>query len=134
MLKQVHTIPTAADCDAGQASVLEMDSVFQSLSSDLQAQYRGAHDAIMNAYNGEWYWGINWIPFNPQCGTMQELGNQADALTAQMQSAAGQVPVGVGGPATQASQSSILSGLIGGQGTTLLIVGGLVVAYLVLKK
>lgn len=126
-------IPTTDNCDEGQASVLQMDAIYQSLSPDLQSMYKSSHDAIMASYNGTWYTGIDLIPFNPSCGTMCALGNQAEGLSAQMQSAAGQVPIGVG-PSGQANQSSLLSSLLGTGNTTLLVVGALVVGYLVLKK
>jgi hypothetical protein len=126
-------VPTTSTCDSGQTSILEMDSVFQSLAPSLQVQFQSAHDEIMSRYNATWYPGIDWIPFNPACGTIYSLGIQADGLTAQMQSAEGQAPIGVSGPAS-GSQSPFLAGLLGSGNTTVLVIGGLILAYLLLKR
>jgi hypothetical protein len=134
MLRAAPLIPTAATCDEGQASVLQMDSVFQSLSADLQSHFQSAHDAIMASYNGTWYTGIDWIGFNPACGTMYNIGAQADALTVQMQTAEGQATISAPGPSTGSADLSLLPSLLGGSNTVLLIVGGLVVLYLVVKR
>jgi hypothetical protein len=133
MLASPPLIDTAATCDQGQTSILQMDSVFQSLSSDLQAQFQSAHDVIMSSYNATWYTGIDWIGFNPACGAMYSLGVQADALITQMQVAEGQTPINAPGPAT-GSSISLLPSLFGSSNTTLLLLGGLVIGYLLLKK
>jgi hypothetical protein len=130
-----QAICTSVDCDSGKASIDEMDAVFQSLPINLQSRYQSAHDGIMAAFqkNYSWYDQI-FGAFSPSCCTIQQLGNQADGLTAQMQAALGQIPVGVGGPGTQSQPIPFLSGLLGGSNTSLLLIGGLIVAYFVLKK
>lgn len=133
MLAQTPIIPTTGTCRTGQSSILQMDSVFQSLSSNLQAEFQSAHDTIMSSYNSTWFPGIDWIPWDPSCGIIGALGVQADGLTAQMQSAEGQIPVGVGGPAST-SQQSLLPSLFGGQGTAVLLIGTLIFGYLLLKR
>src|ERR1700752_558454 len=119
-------VPTTATCTDAQTSILQMDSVFQSLSPDIQAKFQSAHDTIMQSYNAQWYDALTWIPLTCATTSLYALGVQADGLTAQMQSAAGQVPVGVGGPATGAYQS-LLPSLLGGQSTAVLVIGVLVV-------
>lgn len=81
---------TTPQCTTGEAQIQQMDSVFQSLSSDLQAQYQSAHDAIMSSYNSIYGITTNYIPFNPDCCTLADLGNQAVSLQNQMLSASGQ--------------------------------------------
>jgi hypothetical protein len=126
-------IPTSSTCTDAQTSILQMDSVFQSLSYALQAQFQSAHDTIMTSYQSQWSSTLTYIPFECSLTSLYALGIQADGLTAQMQSAEGQTPIGVGGPASGA-QSSLLPSLLGGSNTALLIVGGLVVLYLVVKR
>jgi len=85
-------ISSDSDCTTGQASITGMDAVFQSAPATIQAQFQSAHDDIMNRYNQSWYIGINWIPFNSACSTIQTIGQQADALTRQIQTAMGVTP------------------------------------------
>lgn len=104
-------VATTVDCDNGQASVTQMDSVFQAAPANIQTQFRQQHDAIMSTYNSTWYTGIDLIPFNPACGTMQQLGQEADALANQILQAQGLSPVA--GPSTGSSLSLTTMLLIG---------------------
>ncbi len=97
---------TSTMCDSGSASVTEMDSVYQSLPSDIQSRFQSAHDLIMAGYNANYSFYDSWIPFNPVCCTLQQIGQQADTLTNQMQVALGQVPSG-SGPGTQSQGMSL---------------------------
>lgn len=110
---RANAICTTPDCDTGQASILQMDGVFQSLPANLQYSFQSAHDSIMQAYNNTWYTGINWIPFNPSCCTIQDLGTQADALTVAMQTAMGQTPVHPLTPQGMSMSGLIVLGIIG---------------------
>src|SRR5713101_1469054 len=133
MLSQA--ICTSTMCDSGKASIDEMDSVFQYLPASLQSRYQSAHDAILSAFQANYSWYDQVFgAFSSSCCTIQQLGQQADGLTAQMQAALGQVPVGVGGPGTQSQPVPILQGLLGGSNTALLVVGGLIVFYLFLEQ
>jgi hypothetical protein len=123
-------IPSSVDCDTGMTSVNQMDSVFIALPPTLQGRFQSAHDTIFNAFNAMWYTGIDYIPFNPQCDTILSYGQQADALTQQMQSAMGQSSV----PGPSGTPQSLFQSLVGTGGTSLLIIGGLVLAYAVIKK
>lgn len=87
---------TTPMCNAGAANVNEMDSVYQNLSSDLQPQFQSSHDAIMSEFNSHWTTVDQLIPFNPVCCTICGEGEQAQALTAQMQKAAGAVGLAPG--------------------------------------
>jgi hypothetical protein len=126
-------IPTSSTCTDAQTSILQMDSVFQSLSAEMQSRFQSAHDTIMASYQSQWSDTLTYIPFECALTSLYALGIQADGLTAQMQSAAGQVPVGVGGPAS-GSHQSLLPGLLGTQSTAVLVIGVLVVGYLLLRK
>ena len=107
---------TTPMCDSGSASVSEMDNVYQSLPIDTQSRFQSAHDSIMASYNANYSFYDDWIPFNPVCCTLQQIGQQADTLTNQMQLALGQVPTAPG-PGTQSQgmslQSMIILGAVG---------------------
>lgn len=83
---------TSVDCTTGKALVDEMDAVYQSMPTNLQSSFQSAHDGIMSAFASTWYVGIDLIPFNPSCGAIAQLGQQAATLTTQMQTAMGQNP------------------------------------------
>jgi hypothetical protein len=77
-------------CTTGEAQVQEMDATFQGAPSNVQAQFQSAHDSIMTSFNQIYGMLTNYIPFNPDCCTIGDLGNQAQALQNQMLSAMGQ--------------------------------------------
>jgi hypothetical protein len=106
---------TTPMCDSGAASVAAMDSLFQSLGSP--SQFQSQHDQIMGAFNQTYSWYSGLIPFNPNCCSVQQIGQQADALTVAMGGASN-------GPATQAQGMSITSILL------LVGVGYLALVYL----
>ena len=81
---------TTPQCTTGEAQIQEMDATFQSAPANVQAQFQGAHDAIMSSYNSIYGVLTNYIPFNPDCCTIGDLGTQAQALEAQILSAMGQ--------------------------------------------
>jgi hypothetical protein len=99
----MSVICTTPQCDKGEASVAQMDAVFKDLSADLQNHFQSAHDAIMTALNSYWTSLDSYVPFNPACCSILSLGVQADQLTQQMQSAAGQQVTT--GPSLQDQQS-----------------------------
>jgi hypothetical protein len=132
MLSQICT---SQQCVSGKASVDEMDAVYQSLPANLQARYQSSHDAIIRAFNDNYSWYDSVFgAFAPSCCTIQQIGQQADGLTAQMQSAIGQYPIGVVGPGTQSQPTGLLTDLLGGSNTALLVIGALILAYVVIKR
>lgn len=83
-------ICTTPQCTEGEAQVQQMDSVFQSAPPYVQSQFQSAHDAIMATYNATYGMFTNYIPFNPDCCTLADLGTQAVALQNQILTASGQ--------------------------------------------
>lgn len=81
---------TTPQCTDGEAQVTQMDSVFQNAPANIQAQFQSAHDAIMSSYNSVYGAFTNYIPFNPDCCTIGDLGTQAVALQNQMLVSMGQ--------------------------------------------
>lgn len=114
MLASGNYICTTPMCDAGEASVSQMDIVFRSLPAGLQNQFRSTHDNIMDNLASVASWYSDWIPFNPNCCTIQEIGQQADNLTHQMQVANGQVPSGpLSDPGGMSLTSMVVLGVLG---------------------
>ena len=88
-----QTVCMTGDCAAGAASIRQMDSVYQSAGPDTQATFQSAHDGIMASFNQSYSWYSEWIPFNPGCCGILQLGAQADQLTVQIQRALGQTSI-----------------------------------------
>ncbi len=102
-------ICTTPMCDAGAASVAQMQTVFNQLDSAGQVQFLSSATAINDSFNSIYSWYSDMIPFNPDCCAVQDLGAQADALTHQMQQYMS-VPAGsqLGpGPGTSAAGMSL---------------------------
>lgn len=90
--------PNTEDCNLGAAAVQSMDSVFQSAPATVQASYQSAHDDIMGQFNANYSWYSSWIPFNPTCSVVCNIGTQAEQLQQQIQRAMGQNPTPAGSP------------------------------------
>jgi hypothetical protein len=115
--------PTSGDCGPGADAVNQMDSVFQSAPAAVQANFQSAHDSIMSQFNSVYSWYSSWIPLNPDCETVCNLGVQAVALMNQIQAAMGQSPT----PSTPGGGINLT-----GSATMIIIVLG--VAFLLLNK
>jgi hypothetical protein len=88
----MSVICTTVMCSEGKARVSEMRRVFNILSGNPsfnQAKYEPSVLAIEQAFDDQYSLFSEWIPFNPACCAIKDIGAQADALTLQMQSAAG---------------------------------------------
>lgn len=83
-------------CQAAENAVQQMDSVYQANVASL-TNYQSSHDTIMSSYNANYSSLEDYIPFNPNCCTMQTIGQQAYDLMIQMQTALGQNPTPGGG-------------------------------------
>jgi len=73
-------LATSVDCDNAQASINQMTSVYNSLPDN--SAYTSAYQSIMDSFNAAWGYGITGPGL---CGTVYQIGCQADALTWQMQ-------------------------------------------------
>ena len=99
------TICTSAMCAQGKASVSEMRRVFNILSGNAsfnRAKFEPSVLSIEQAFEEQYNILSEWIPFNPACCAIKDLGNQADRLTVQMQTAAGAATT-PGGPGSSQS-------------------------------
>jgi len=97
MLRQVSTtgcvgisvIPSSTMCTDADSCIQTMDSIFQSLSLDLQARFQASHDSILAAYNNTVSWYSKYIPFSPSCSSAYSIAQEADVLSNQMNIAQG---------------------------------------------
>ncbi len=113
MLGNCPFIATSSTCQTGEAAIAQMDSVFQSLPVDIQNNFQSAHDMIMASYNANHSFYTDWIPLNPDCVIICQIGEQADALTSQMQIAIGQVPASHVTPSQMSIQSMLILAAVG---------------------
>lgn len=128
----VPLVTTSVNCDNAQASVNQMNSVFQSLGSpsQYQAQIDSINASIANS--SSWYYTFG------MCATAFNIGIQADTLTSQMLSDAGQI--GVVGPTCGDVAPIGLPGIqaltagVAGLGLGALAVGALALYFFVYKK
>jgi hypothetical protein len=92
------------DCAAGRVSVQEMRSTFDALVANPQFdrwRFESSVVALESTYNATAGWFSEWIPFNPNCCAIKDIGIQADELTRQMLVSVGSADAGQR-PASQA--------------------------------
>jgi hypothetical protein len=92
-------ICTTGDCAAGRQSITEMDDAYKAADPSIQSQFQISHDALLKSFSDNYSWYSEWIPFNPACCGIVDLGAQADTLSAQIAKASNQQSPG-GGPST----------------------------------
>src|SRR5262249_43112152 len=96
-------ICTSAMCAQGRVSVQEMRSTFDELSKrdDFNRGYfEPTVTEIERSYNDSYSIFSEWIPFNPECCAIKDIGSQADSITAAMLTSV-HVQAPVPGPASQ---------------------------------
>lgn len=121
----VPMVTTSTDCSNAQSSVVQMNSVFQSLGSP--SQYQDQITSINNAIQA----AVSWYSTFGMCATAFNIGIEADTLTNQMLSDAGKS--GVQGP-TCGDVAPIQAGaVLGGLGIGVFLLAGLAI-YLYLGK
>jgi hypothetical protein len=121
---------TSAMCAEGKLSVQEMRSTFDSL----QAQYPNFQSSfyeptvvsIEQAFNANYSWFSSYIPFNPECCAIKDIGAQADTVTQQMLASVNAAPSGLG-PGSTTPPISLGIGSLGfvvGAGLVLWLIAG----------
>lgn len=78
---------TTVMCSQGKASVETMRHTFDTLSNEInfdRYHYESAVSAIEQAFQDNYGMFSQWIPFNPACCAIKDLGLQAEHLTADM--------------------------------------------------
>lgn len=86
-------------CAQGKASIQEMRRVFNILSGNAsfnREKFEASVLGIEGAFEDSYSVFSEWIPFNPACCAIKDLGNQADRITTQMLTAAGVALPGTG--------------------------------------
>lgn len=87
-------ICTTPMCSAGEASVSQMRAVWADYQGDVRVQQFGPTvQAISDSFDSAYHVYDPYIPFNPVCCTVADIGAQADAITNQILSAVGAQPL-----------------------------------------
>ena len=88
---------TTVMCEDGRRKVAQMWTAFNYLSENYPAFNRNHFLPVCNTLQqsldaiDSWY--ATWIPFNPVCCSMDDIGNQAIQVTNQMMSSVGAATV-----------------------------------------
>lgn len=80
-------ICTTALCAEGRAAVQQMMGTFTYLSNNPQfpkARFEATVHSIESAFDDQYTMFSEWIPFNPACCAIVDIGKSADNLTNQM--------------------------------------------------
>lgn len=91
-------------CAQGRTSVQEMRNMFDTLVSAYtdfdRSRFEPTVVGIERSFNDAYSVFSEYVPFNPTCCTIQQIGAQADSVTAQMLKSVSAVSPSVPGPAT----------------------------------
>lgn len=82
---------TTAMCSEGRASVQEMRKTFDTLATDEnfpKAYFEPTVISLEQSFQANYSIFSEWIPFNPSCCAIKDIGAQADDLTTRMLAAA----------------------------------------------
>lgn len=117
---------TTAMCARGRTSVNEMQNMYDTLSSDYtdfdRNRFAPTVSGIKKSFDDAYSVFSEYVPFNPTCCTIAELGKQADTVTSQMLQSVSAAPAGQG-PSSAPPPIDI-----GGIGNTVLwVIGGILV-------
>src|SRR5262252_8383947 len=93
-------ICTSTMCADGRVSVQNMRSTFDSLVSNTdfnRSYYEPTVLAIEKSFHDNYSVFSEWVPFNPSCCAVKDIGAQADEVTHQMlQSVGAEAPTAPG--------------------------------------
>jgi hypothetical protein len=95
---------TSAMCAQGRVSVQQMRTTFDSLASSNSNFNRSYYEptviSIEQAFHDNYSVFSEWVPFNPTCCAVQNIGQQADSLTHDMLQSVGAETPPVAGPSS----------------------------------
>lgn len=89
-------ICTTGDCEKGRISIQEMRTTFNALSGNPDfdsVKFRSAVESLEALYAQNTSFFSEWIPFNPNCCAVADIGVQADTLTTRMLQSVGAAPL-----------------------------------------
>jgi hypothetical protein len=118
-------ICTTPMCTDGKASVDQMNATFNDLVATHPefnaSQFQPTVKSITDVFNATYSFYDPYIPFNPVCCTIADIGAQADALTNEMLASVGGAPIP--GPSTQTDPLGML-----------LVIGGIIAAVMLIRE
>src|SRR5215831_8121512 len=87
---------TTPMCSQGKASVEQMRATFDRLVSQKsidRSQFEPLVGAIESSFGQNYSRFSEWIPFNPKCCAIADIGRQAEELTSRMLQSVGLQPM-----------------------------------------
>lgn len=94
-----NVICTSAMCQQGKASVDTMERTFNVLLGNPlfnRAHFEPTVTSLEQSFQDQWHFYTPYIPFNPACCAIQDIGQQADDLTNAMLASVGAESTGTG--------------------------------------
>jgi len=90
---------TTVQCSQGRASVEQMQATFDSLKTNPQFNVGSFEPTVLSikqSFDASYSVIDEWIPFNPNCCAIKDIGAQADLLTSRMLASVGSASPGTG--------------------------------------
>lgn len=107
---------TSLMCKKGRSAVEQMSHTFDYLRDNNQGFNAAAFEptvrSIESEFNAIYSFYTEWIPFNPDCCTIEDIGINADAITNQMLASVGAAGVPPPPPQTDWGTVIIVGGVI----------------------
>jgi len=111
---------TTTMCANAKVQLAQMQETYKNYANDgaFVARFKPSVDSIQQAFDDNYSVFSEWIPFNPTCCALQDIGNQAEDMNNQMLSYVGAAPI------TPTPKPMDIN--------SLLLVGGVIVGLIVL--
>lgn len=107
---------TTPMCKSGRAAVAKMWYTFNYLKANYQnfnaAGFEPTCKSIQAALDSVDSWYADFIPFNPTCCTIDDIGRQADTITNQMLASVGGVTIPEPPPGTDWTSVIVFGGVV----------------------
>jgi len=90
---------TTVQCSQGRVSVEQMQATFDSLKTNPQFNVGSFEPTVLSikqSFDASYSAIDEWIPFNPNCCAIKDIGAQADLITSRMLASVGSVSPGPG--------------------------------------
>lgn len=111
-----QTVCTTPMCKDGRAAVERMNWTYQYLDDQYQnfnpATYQATVESIRSSLAAVDSWYADWIPFNPTCCTIADIGAQADVITNQMLASVGAANIPPPPPQTNWGTIVVVGGVV----------------------
>ena len=111
-----QAVCTSVMCEDGRRKVSEMWATYDYLLANYPAfnssQFLPAATTLQQSLEAIDSWYATWIPFNPVCCSIDDIGNQAAQLTNTMLTSVGAARVPSPPPATNWGNVIVIAGIV----------------------